>query len=91
MVENETHYITMGLDADLDLAMRYCVEETTDLLQDRCGLTFEESLTCASAAIDFEVTQAVDQVKGIHAMIPKKTGGTAGRGASVVRRVRCSY
>lgn len=72
MVENETHYITMGLDADLDLAMRYCVEETTDLLQDRCGLTFEESLTCASAAIDFEVTQAVDQVKGIHAMIPKK-------------------
>jgi len=72
MIETADAVIPMGLDRDLNLAMRYCVEETVALLQERCGVSFEDALMCASATIDFEVTQAVDVVQGVHAIIPKK-------------------
>ena len=69
--ETMTHWITMGLHENLDEAMRICVRETIKFLGERHGLQPADAYALASVAIDFEVTQNVDGVKGIHAMIPK--------------------
>jgi acetamidase/formamidase len=69
--ETKTHWITMGLHENLDEAMRICVRETIKFLGELHGLAAADAYALASVAIDFEVTQNVDGVKGIHAMIPK--------------------
>jgi acetamidase/formamidase len=69
--ETATHWITMGLHESLDEAMRIAVRETIKFLGEAHGLDPADAYALASVAIDFEVTQNVDGVKGIHAMIPK--------------------
>jgi acetamidase/formamidase len=70
-VETETHFISMGLDPDLNLAAEYAVQETIDFLSSRFGLDTMDAYALSSIGVDFEVSQIVDGVKGIHAMIPK--------------------
>ena len=70
--ETPTHWITVGLHENLDEAMKICIRECVKFLAEEKGLAREDAYALASMAVDFEVTQVVDQVKGIHAMIPKK-------------------
>jgi acetamidase/formamidase len=51
--------------------MKIAIRETVKFLHEEKGLAREDAYALASIAIDFEVTQVVDGVKGIHAMIPK--------------------
>ena len=69
--ETPTHWIALGLHESLDEAMRIAVRETIKFLGEVHGLDPADAYALASVAIDFEVTQNVDGVKGIHAMIPK--------------------
>jgi acetamidase/formamidase len=69
--ETPTHWITLGLHENLDEAMRMAIRETIDFLRAEKGLAREDAYALASIAVDFEVTQVVDGVKGIHGMIPK--------------------
>ncbi|MDT9599759.1 acetamidase/formamidase family protein [Sphingosinicella rhizophila] len=69
--ETPTHYITMGLDPDLDEAAKRAVEEMVEYLVSTKGLSREEAYILCSAAVDLRVTQVVDGTKGIHAMLPK--------------------
>jgi acetamidase/formamidase len=69
--ETATHYITMGLDADLDQAAKIATREMLDFLTETKGLSREDAYLLASAAMDLIVTQVVDGTKGIHAMLPK--------------------
>jgi acetamidase/formamidase len=69
--ETPTHYITMGLDRDLDEAARIATHEMLDFLVETKKLSREDAYLLASAAMDLIVTQVVDVTKGIHAMIPK--------------------
>jgi len=69
--ETPTHWIAMGLDPDLTQALIIAVRETIDFLVTEKHLTREDAYALASVAIDFNVTQALDGTKGIHAMIPK--------------------
>jgi acetamidase/formamidase len=69
--ETPTHYICMGLDVELNLAMRMAITQTLEFLKEKKGLEFFDALSLASVGVDFEVTQVVDTTKGIHAMIPK--------------------
>src|SRR5216117_2463920 len=69
--ETATHYITMGLDPDLDEAARMATREMLDFLVETKGLSREDAYLLASAAMDLVVTQVVDGTKGIHAMMPK--------------------
>ncbi|HEX7926230.1 MAG TPA: acetamidase/formamidase family protein, partial [bacterium] len=69
--ETATHWITVGLHEDLNEAMRICVRETVKFLVSEKGLSPADAYALASVGVDFEVSQVVDQVKGIHAMIPK--------------------
>lgn len=69
--ETATHYITMGLAADLDDATRIATREMLDFLVENKGLSRDDAYMLASAAMDLIVTQVVDGTKGIHAMMPK--------------------
>ena len=69
--ETPTHFITMGLNTDLDEAARMAVREKIDYLVSKRGLTRTDAYLLCSQAVDLRVTQLVDGVKGIHAMIPK--------------------
>jgi acetamidase/formamidase len=70
--ETPTHWVVMGLNPDLDDAMKIAVRETIDLITKRFpDLTREEAYMIASVAVDYHVTQAADGTKGIHGMIPK--------------------
>jgi acetamidase/formamidase len=70
--ETPTHWITLGLDENLEEAMRRAILECIKFLHEEKGLSRVDAYALASIAVDFEVTQVVDGVKGIHAMIPKK-------------------
>jgi acetamidase/formamidase len=69
--ETATHYITMGLNADLDEAAKIATREMLDFLVETKGLSRDDAYMLSSAAMDLVVTQAVDGTKGIHALMPK--------------------
>ena len=64
-----THYIIHGMHADLNEAMRLCALEAIDFLCANKGLSREEAYSLLSISGDFQITQVVDAVKGIHCMI----------------------
>jgi acetamidase/formamidase len=70
--ETPTHWIVMGLNPNLEEAMKMAVRETFGFITQRFPkLTREEAYMIASVAVDYHVTQVVDGTKGIHGMIPK--------------------
>jgi acetamidase/formamidase len=69
--ETPTHWIAMGLDPDLDQATVNAVRDAIDFLVTEKHLSREDAYALCSVAVDFNITQAVDGTKGVHAMIPK--------------------
>jgi acetamidase/formamidase len=70
--ETATHWIVMGLNPNLEEAMKIAVRETVAFLTERFPkLSRQEAYMIASIAVDYHVTQVVDGTKGIHGMIPK--------------------
>jgi len=70
--ENYDHYITFGLDPDLNKAMRQALFETMDFLKEKQGYDFFQSYAVSSIGVNFRVTQVVNGTVGVHGMIPKK-------------------
>jgi len=66
-----THYITMGMDPDLDDAARQALRDMLDWLTDLKGWTRSEAYVFCSLACDLRVTQLVDGNKGVHAMVSR--------------------
>jgi acetamidase/formamidase len=73
--ETPTHVITMGLHESLDEAARRAVREMIEYLTTERGLSADDAYMLTSAAADLHVTQVVDGVKGVHAMLPKAIFG----------------
>jgi acetamidase/formamidase len=69
--ETPTHFISMGLNPDLTEALKMAVREAIDFLVTEKRLSREDAYMLCSVGVDFNVTQAVDGTKGVHAMIPK--------------------
>ena len=69
--ETPTHFITMGLNPDLDEAARLATREMIAFLTAEKGLSRDEAYILTSLAVNLHVTQLVDGTKGIHAMLPK--------------------
>jgi len=69
LVETAEFLVPTGLDADLDEAVRACVRAAVALLGARFGLDAAHAYAYLSAATDFDISQVVDQVKGVHARI----------------------
>jgi acetamidase/formamidase len=71
IAETETHWIMLGLDKDLNVAMMLAARNAIDFLSSRANLTKHDAYALCSIAVSFRVTQVVDIVRGVHAMIPK--------------------
>ena len=67
--ETADYLIPTGLDPDLGEAMRRCVRAAVSLLGARFGMDPEHALAYLSAATDFDISQVVDLVTGVHARI----------------------
>jgi acetamidase/formamidase len=63
--------MTMGFDEDLNQAVKIATREMLNFLVETKGLSREDAYMLMSASMDLVVTQAVDGVKGIHALMPK--------------------
>jgi acetamidase/formamidase len=70
--ESPTHWIVMGLDPNLEEAMKMAVRETVNFLTEKFPrLSRQKAYMIASIAVAYHVTQVVDGTRGIHGMIPK--------------------
>lgn len=67
--ETTDFLVPTGLDEDLDEAVRRCVRAALDLLQARYGMDRAHAYAYLSAATDFNISQVVDLVTGVHARI----------------------
>lgn len=71
IAETSTHWITLGLDKDLNTAMQLAARNAIKFLASRGGMSELDAYALCSIAASFRVTQVVDIVRGVHAMIPK--------------------
>jgi len=71
VAETPTHWITLGLDKDLNMAMTLAARSAIDFLASRAKLSPHDAYALCSIAVSFRVTQVVDIVRGVHALIPK--------------------
>ncbi len=69
LVSTPEHLVPTGLDRDLGEAMRKATAAALELLQARYGMDEHLAYAYLSAATDFDVSQVVDQVCGVHARI----------------------
>lgn len=69
LAETNEFLIPTGMDEDLDVAVQNCVRNALALLQARWGLDAEHAYAYLSAATDFNISQVVDIVKGVHARV----------------------
>jgi len=69
--ETPTHLIAFGLDPDLDDAAKQALKQMIDWIINLVGLSKDEAYALCSFACDLHVTQTVNNVKGVHAMIAK--------------------
>jgi acetamidase/formamidase len=70
--ETATHYITMGMDPDLDQCAVKALREMIALLREKAGLAHPDAYMLCSLAGDLHVTQTVNGSKGVHMMMSKK-------------------
>lgn len=70
--EDAVHYYAMGMDTDLDAALKNAVEETVAFLRQKAGLSTADAYALASLSVDFRVGEAVNDVKMVYGMIPKR-------------------
>ncbi|WP_022882524.1 acetamidase/formamidase family protein [Gryllotalpicola ginsengisoli] len=71
LVETEEYLVPTGLDVDLREAMKKAVRAAIALLEARYGMDRAHALAYLSAATDFDISQVVDRVTGVHARIRK--------------------
>lgn len=72
-IETRTHWITVGLNEDLNVAMTNAVREAVDWLANQkiVPMSRYEAYGLVSMVGDCRVSQVVDVRKGVHCMIPK--------------------
>lgn len=70
--EDASHYCVMGMDADLDTALKHAVQESVGFLQNHAGLSAADAYALASLSVDFRVGEAVNNIKMVYGMLPKR-------------------
>ena len=69
--ETASHFISMGMNEDLDLAMKQALREMIAFICARANLSRQEAYQFCSLAVDFHVTQTVNGEKGVHGLLRK--------------------
>lgn len=62
-------WLTFGFDEDLDEAATVATEAMLELMGREHGLEWRDALALASLLVDLRVTQIVNRVKGVHAVL----------------------
>lgn len=63
-------WLALGFDKDLDEAAALAVEGMLGIMQRIHGLARYDALALASLVVDLRVTQMVNEVRGVHAVLP---------------------
>ena len=71
-VENKDYYIALGFGKSLDEASHQAIKAAVKWIMEKENCCFEEAFALASVLVDLRITQVVNGIKGVHAMIPKK-------------------
>jgi acetamidase/formamidase len=69
--ETRDFWIPIGLNTDLNEAMKDATRQAVQFINEKLGMDRETAMAYLSAGTDFQVTQVVDRVKGVNAMIRK--------------------
>lgn len=69
--ETPTHYVTMGLDPDLDQCVVMALRDMIRLCGEKAGLSREDAYMLCSLAADLRITQTVNGAKGVHCMLAR--------------------
>lgn len=72
VLETATELLVHGFGESLDAAMKAAALRALDLLVRHFGLSRADAYSFMSVAVDFTVTQVVDQRQGVHARIDKR-------------------
>ncbi len=62
-------WLTLGFDEDLGRAARIALDGMLDLMEREHGIDRGDALALASVAVDLRVTQIVNHVQGVHAVL----------------------
>jgi acetamidase/formamidase len=68
---NRFAWIIIGLDKDLNAAMTLAARNAIKFVSTRTKISELDAYALCSVAVSFRVTQVVDIVRGVHALIPK--------------------
>jgi acetamidase/formamidase len=71
-IESDTHWITMGYDRDMNIAIDILEEETIKFLAESKGLNSTEARQYMANYGDCRVAEVVNQLKGVYCMLPKQ-------------------
>jgi len=63
-------WITFGFDEDLNKAIQIALNAMLDLLESEYQLHRSDALALASVVVDLRITQIVNGVRGVHAILP---------------------
>lgn len=71
VLETNDHWMIHGFDKDLDEATRNAALETIEFLKNNKNMSESAAYSLLSVAGDFQATQVVNGVKGMHCKLPK--------------------
>jgi acetamidase/formamidase len=63
-------WVTLGFHEDLNEATRFALSDMLDLMEAKYGISRADALALASLVVDLHVTQIVNGVLGVHAILP---------------------
>ena len=70
--EDASYYYSMGMDTNLEQALKQAIREAVGFLQQRAGLSAAEAYALCSLAVDFRIGEAVNNVQMVYGVIPKR-------------------
>jgi acetamidase/formamidase len=75
-IETKTHWITMGMDKDLNAALDFTKKQTAKFLAAQRRISEEQAAALMPKVSDCRISQVVNIKKGIHCLNPKDTKAT---------------
>jgi acetamidase/formamidase len=75
-IETKTHWITMGMDKDLNAAMDFTKKQTVKFLAAQRKISEDQAAALMPKVSDCRVSQVVNIKKGVHCLNPKDLKAT---------------
>ncbi len=70
--ETDSSWITFGIHEDIQEAMYMALNDMIKLIQDKYEIGLADAMALASVTVDLRITQIVNGVRGVHAVLAKE-------------------